>query len=159
MNEKVIKSLETAVRLEESGIYFFSNAARKFYRISELKNSMETFAKSKVFNRNFFSDLLNQEKKLGLKVNDSGFESVDLSKFGVILEDISVVGENSMPVDVLNSAFNYILESARFFSSMKKTLGYSVQFDKIINENKIIFELIKKHIHNFTVEVYFYGYE
>lgn len=160
MNNNLIKALETSIKLQESGIHFFSKSARRFNRFQDLKLFFETFAKSKVANKHFLNELLGLARNHSLNINASHTFDFDPAPFDKVIDDTLVVGDNSLPEDILKTAFMYLKESIRLINLLKDSLnGYQDEFSRIISESKLIADPVKKHIHMFTEEVKFYGYE
>ncbi|MDX9790801.1 MAG: hypothetical protein WC313_01555 [Candidatus Kapaibacterium sp.] len=158
MSELIIKAIEMAAVLEEKGVNFFSKASRRLHKYHDIKLYFETYAKALVGNKHFFNDLLEISKNSGLKTK-SDFTYTDFSRLEKMLDDISVVGEHSLPQEILNQAFAYLTESLRLHIALKGHANFEPIFDKIIAENKLVLDLVRKYLHTFTTEYKFDGYQ
>jgi rubrerythrin len=159
MNEQINKALSTAIKAEESGINFFSKSARRLHRYQDLKLQFETFAKSKVANKLFFNELLALSQNQSLKVSGAFIYEIDLPSLNKVIENTEVVGDHSLPEEILKSAFSYLRETSKLYISLKVISPYKEDFEKMIVDCRAMFELVKKHIHLFSEEIRFYGYE
>lgn len=159
MNEQISKAISTAIKAEESGINFFSKSARRLHRYQDLKLQFETFAKSKVANKLFFNELLSLSQNQSLKVSGAFVYDIDLVSLNKVIENTEVVGDHSLPEEILKSAFAYLRETSKLYLSLKVISAYKDDFEKMIVDCKAMFELVKKHIHLFSEEIRFYGYE
>ncbi|MBX3044558.1 MAG: hypothetical protein KIT33_09995 [Candidatus Kapabacteria bacterium] len=159
MNDKILKFLEKSLKIEDSGVNFFSKSARRFSRISELKVYFETFARTKVSHKAFMHELTSNYKNHQLKIKKDTISDFDISGLESLLDDVSVVGDHSLPEDILKSAFNYLNITIKLYSKLSATFGFDESFNKMSAESKLVFDVVKKHIHEFTEEIRFYGYE
>ncbi len=160
MNDQIIKLISTAIRMQESGIHFFSKSSRRFHRDNDLKTRFDIIAKSKVANKHFFIELLSFAKNNSLNLIYSNMIEFDIDPIEKVIEDTLVVGDNSMPEEILKSAFMYLRENVRLITALKQNIsGYNHEFDNIIDQSKVLSESVRDHIHLFTEEVRFYGYE
>jgi hypothetical protein len=160
MYENVIKFLEIAKSLQESGVHFFSKSARRFHRFDDLKSRFESLAKSKVADKYFINELLSLARQHKLNISKDITFDFDNKSAEAIIEETLVVGDHSLQEDVLKSAFMYLRENIRIVNILKESIsGFDDEFSKILTECKVAIELVKSHIHSFTEEVKFYGYE
>lgn len=160
MNDKIIKLISLAIRMQESGIHFFSKSARRFHRYDDLKTQFDTIAKSKVANKHFFVELLALARNNSLNLSSTNNIDLDIDPIEKIIEDTLVVGDHSLPEEILKSAFMYLRESVRLINILKQCIsGYDNEFDNLIVQSKLLSDSVKTHIHLFTEEVRFYGYE
>lgn len=159
MTEKKIKILETIINAEDTGINFFSKSARRFFRYQELKMYFEVLAKSKVANKQLFQELLSMVKNQSISIKGGIIDSYDFKNLEKITDDAAIVGDHSLPEDILKVAFLYLRETIKAYSVFISVAGYESRIEKMISESKLVLELVKKHIHLFTEEIQFYGYE
>ncbi|GAB1371807.1 hypothetical protein MASR1M45_18690 [Candidatus Kapaibacterium sp.] len=159
MNDIILKNLSLATQLEEQGINFFSGLSRKFHRNIDLKINFETFAKSKIATKQMISDLSKNAATLSFRNSGSTPANLDSAPILSAIEETEVVGEHSLLGDVLITAFNYLRESNKMYQYLSQYIDSPSVFGRIIAENKLIMEVIKKHIHDYTQEYKFYGYE
>lgn len=159
MSELISKAIDTAQIIEGSGINYFSGLARMFSRTPELKSGFEQHAKSKINTKKFFADLAKGVSSHSVSVKNPLVSICNLDQFEELIDETDVVGEHSLPEDLLKTAFKYLRESNRLLVFLKDNLSTTNELGQIINSNKQIIELIKKHIHNYSEEIKFYGYE
>jgi hypothetical protein len=159
MFDIIITSLEVGIRLEDRGINFFSGLSRKFHRITELKLSFESYAKIKIHNKQYLNELLQLAKAKGIIINSDIDLNFNIYNFDKIIDDIEIVGEYSVPEDLLVISFNYLKEANKLYSFLRNIKGQDEFFQKIINENRFLLDLVKKQIHNYSMNFDFYGYE
>ena len=159
MNEQINKALSTAIKAEESGINFFSKSARRLHRYQDLKLKFETFAKTKVANKLFLNELLALSQNQSLKVSENYAYDIDLVSLNKVIENTEVVGDHSLPEEILKSAFSYLRETSKMYLSLKVISNYKDEFERMLVDCRTMFELVKTHIHLFSEEIRFYGYE
>jgi hypothetical protein len=159
MNNKVIEIFENAMKLEDTGINFFSGLSRKFHKYPNLKLNFEIYAKSKISTKKLISDIIRSLKSQSITVKNTEEYDFQSSEIDIVIDNTDVVGEYSLPEDVLKVAFNYLRSSNNLYNFLRQKINTSQGLDKIIAENKSLLELIKKQIHQYPEEVSFYGYE
>lgn len=143
-SNKLIEIVDVAIRAEEIQIHFFSKLARKFNKNHELSSILETIAKDKVAHKLFFHELINLAKAHKFNVDESNerfMKTVDLKR---LFKELSIVGDNSEPLDVLDKAFVILRESILYYQGIKDIIGKDKDLDDIIKYCKDHFSLLSK---------------
>lgn len=159
MNEQILNIFELALKLEDVGINFFSGLSRKFHKNIDLKQNFEIYAKSKISTKKLLNDIVNKIKSHSININYNIDIEYSHEQFDLLLDATDVVGEYSMHSDVLKTAFNYLRLSNNLYNFIIQQFDTIEGLEKIIESNKELLEIVKKHINIYTEEVKFYGYE
>lgn len=130
------KAIENAVKAEELGVAFYAELAKKFEKISELKDTFNLLAKDEVEHKKQFEEILAtvNADEVHLSALDSEFlDGIDISKY---FSEMGSIDTNLTPGQVLERAFFFEKETVLYYTIIRDIVGDSPQLTKIINIEK-----------------------
>jgi rubrerythrin len=136
----ITEVIEQAVQTEKLGAHFYTEMARKFKEVQEIKKLFETLAGKELLHEKIFS-------KLKENVQDEGIEGLEeISQYlRAIVESAFFLGSNKALTtiedaktvkDAVNHAINFEKESLLYYLGLRDSIKDKETIDKIINEER-----------------------